>query len=83
MLLVAKLRAIGPTVVHNPEQHCVDPTMAAAEAAPAPEPEKKKTKKVKRVALGVGTKGGGITSQELMEAQEAEVSASIRPLVSQ
>jgi len=45
---------------------------AAAEAAPAPEPEKKKTKKVKRVALGVGTKGGGITSQELMEAQEAE-----------
>ena len=49
----------------------------AAEAAtpapvPEPEPEKKKTKKVKRVALSVAAKGGGITPQELMEAQEAE-----------
>ena len=47
---------------------------AAAEAAPAPppEPEKKKTKKVKRIALGVASKGQGITPQELIDAQEAE-----------
>lgn len=51
---------------------CLFTAAEAEAAAPPPEVEKKKTKKVKRVALSVASKGGGISTQEMMEAQEAE-----------
>ena len=47
---------------------------ADAAAAPPAEPEKKKSKKTKRITLTVASKvaSGGITPQELIDAQEAE-----------
>ena len=47
---------------------------AEAAAPPPPEPEKKKSKKVKRIPLSVAAKvaSGAISTQELIDAQEAE-----------
>ena len=51
---------------------------AAVPPAEAPaEPEKKKSRKVKRIALTVQSRTGGLTSKELMEAQEAEANMQL------